>query len=68
MRGNATYYTNEVHDKKKQLQKLNKAKNKYQRIVEDIQREIEQTQRMLDRDIHCLQTVTADTWEKVESL
>ena len=54
MKGNAQYYKRKTLEEEKELRKLVKAKRKYQNILDDIERSIEKTEELLERDTHCL--------------
>ena len=60
MRGNASYYQHKTLEEEKELRKLQRAKRKYQRILEDIDRTIAETELNLQRDLHCLSVQMAD--------
>jgi hypothetical protein len=63
MKGNGDFYRSETLKKQKELRKLRKAKNKYQKILEDIIRNIEETEDLIKRDLHCLSVVSSDSEE-----
>lgn len=61
MRGNAKHYRNHAENGDKHLKKLLKARNKYQNILRSIEKEINQCQKQVKRDMHCLGVVSADS-------
>lgn len=61
MRGNAQFYQRKTLENQKELRKLSKAKRKYQKILDGIDREIENTKQTLKRDMHCLSVQMADS-------
>lgn len=65
MRGNAQFYQRKALENQKELRKLEKAKRKYEKILEDIDRSITHTQLILRRDMHCVSIQSADSEDSV---
>ena len=60
MKGNASYYQHKALVEQKELRKLQKARRKYQKILDEIEKEISDTKLNLKRDMHCLSLQCAD--------
>ena len=65
MRGNAQFYQRKSLENERELRKLEKAKRKYEKILEDIDRSIIKTQITLRRDMHCVSVQCADSEDSV---
>jgi hypothetical protein len=61
MRGNSFYYQSKTLNQKKELKKLQRARSKYERKLEEIQDEIDKKEELLSNNVHCLSLIHADS-------
>ena len=60
MKGNDDFYRSETLKDEKELRKLKKAKSKHLKIIQSLEREIQDKEESLQRNMHCLSVVSAE--------
>lgn len=61
MRGNQKHYRDTAMEGDKHLRKLLKARNKYMGILDDLEREIENCRKNIQKNMHCVGLLGAET-------
>lgn len=61
MRGNQKHYSKNAKEGDKHLRKLLRARNKYMSILDDLEREIENCQEQIKKNMHCIGLLGAES-------
>lgn len=61
MKGDSVYYLNRATSKEKRLKKLKRAYNKNLNVLNDLKRQIMETEEQIRDDMHCFSIQVADS-------